>query len=268
MKKWTLLLTCLFALASANAHARFTQADTWMGIDQQPITLNKYAYGNLDPANRVDPTGNSSLVSAFAGLNGQSQLLLAVGATVSVGSIIYGTSRSQTMGNPGADSRGWGVWDIVTRNRFTAATGITGTGVVTATNTNKKQRMNDGHHTIPIYLCGGENQERSLLDQKSHAALHAGLRTIQVSMHAAESAADRMITYKGKRTGPILSLADSVIGRGIIANGIHGYYSVGGWMQRGVRPIGMIFPAEKTRYISGENTSLSSSAEENCKRKK
>lgn len=264
MKKWSLLIAFVLTLISTNTHARFTQADTWMGTDQQPITLNKYAYGNTNPVNYIDPTGNASLMATFAALNGQQQLALAVGASISVGAIMYGISRSETVGNSGANSRGWGVWDIVARNRFTAARGISGTGVVAATNT-KTQRMNDGHHTIPIYLCGGDDQEKSLLDQKSHLALHSGLRAIQVSMHGAEAAADRMIAFKGVRTGPVLSLADSEFGRGIIANGIHGYYSVGGWMQRGVRPIGMIFPTEKARYVSGENTSLGNP--EVCKRK-
>lgn len=61
------LLTWMAALAlllsSYTVHARFMQADTWQGINQQPITLNKYTYGNSDPANHTDPTGNFSLAS-------------------------------------------------------------------------------------------------------------------------------------------------------------------------------------------------------------
>jgi hypothetical protein len=37
--------------------------DTWMGRDESPITLNKYLYGDADPANNTDPTGNFSLAS-------------------------------------------------------------------------------------------------------------------------------------------------------------------------------------------------------------
>ena len=40
---------------------RFTQQDTWMGNANSPITLNKYLYGNGDPANFTDPTGNFSI---------------------------------------------------------------------------------------------------------------------------------------------------------------------------------------------------------------
>lgn len=40
---------------------RFTQMDTWEGNGSNPITLNKYIYGNANPINMVDPTGNFSI---------------------------------------------------------------------------------------------------------------------------------------------------------------------------------------------------------------
>jgi len=39
-------------------NGRFTQQDTWMGNNTDPITLHKYLYANVDPANTIDPTGN------------------------------------------------------------------------------------------------------------------------------------------------------------------------------------------------------------------
>ncbi len=49
---------------------RFTQQDTYMGNSQDPITLHKYLYANVDPANIVDPSGNISLASTGVALNG------------------------------------------------------------------------------------------------------------------------------------------------------------------------------------------------------
>jgi len=54
---------------------RFTQMDTWAGRPGEPITLNKYLYGNADPANYIDPTGNFSLGS-FGAANNISSVLM------------------------------------------------------------------------------------------------------------------------------------------------------------------------------------------------
>ncbi|ROT98918.1 tandem-95 repeat protein [Marinobacter sp. R17] len=42
---------------------RFTQMDTWVGRNSEPVSLHKYLYGNVDPVNRIDPTGKFSLGS-------------------------------------------------------------------------------------------------------------------------------------------------------------------------------------------------------------
>jgi RHS repeat-associated protein len=59
---------------------RFTQMDTWMGNNSDPVTLHKYLYGNVDPVNFVDPSGNFGLgsFSAAARVNG---ILSAVSVT-------------------------------------------------------------------------------------------------------------------------------------------------------------------------------------------
>ena len=46
---------------------RFTSMDTWAGKSQDPITLHKYTFGNADPVNNTDPTGNFSLGSLSVG---------------------------------------------------------------------------------------------------------------------------------------------------------------------------------------------------------
>lgn len=46
-----------------------------MGNNDDPITLHKYLYANVDPANMIDPTGNFSIGSIGAGLS--------IGATLS-----------------------------------------------------------------------------------------------------------------------------------------------------------------------------------------
>jgi len=45
---------------------RFTQMDTWMGNNSDPVTLHKYLYANVDPVNMVDPTGNFASLGGFS----------------------------------------------------------------------------------------------------------------------------------------------------------------------------------------------------------
>ena len=40
---------------------RFTQHDSFDGLPTQPLTLNKYLYGEADPASRIDPSGHLSM---------------------------------------------------------------------------------------------------------------------------------------------------------------------------------------------------------------
>jgi RHS repeat-associated protein len=41
---------------------RFTTMDSYEGDDGDPLSLHKYAYANSDPANKIDPTGQFSMV--------------------------------------------------------------------------------------------------------------------------------------------------------------------------------------------------------------
>lgn len=39
---------------------------TFSGFERDPITLHKYVYGNVDPINNIDPSGNFLLGSFSA----------------------------------------------------------------------------------------------------------------------------------------------------------------------------------------------------------
>jgi RHS repeat-associated protein len=64
---------------------RFTQMDTWMGNDSDPITLHKYLYGDVDPGNMVDPSGNLSLLGHAAAQNIRAQLAKTATTTILIG---------------------------------------------------------------------------------------------------------------------------------------------------------------------------------------
>jgi fibro-slime domain-containing protein/RHS repeat-associated protein len=47
------------------SNGRFISRDTFEGFSKQPITLNKYLYGNTNPINFVDPSGNITIGDAI-----------------------------------------------------------------------------------------------------------------------------------------------------------------------------------------------------------
>ncbi|MEJ2742644.1 MAG: RHS repeat-associated core domain-containing protein [Gammaproteobacteria bacterium] len=79
------------------ATGRFTQQDTWMGVDSDPITLNKYVYANADPVNWTDPTGNFSIGSAMSAIGNFARL--ATTATINVGRAVAGRVNGTSIRN-------------------------------------------------------------------------------------------------------------------------------------------------------------------------
>ncbi|MEW8539447.1 MAG: putative Ig domain-containing protein [Candidatus Thiodiazotropha endolucinida] len=51
------------------SQGRFTQQDTWMGRNHDPITLHKYLYAHADPGNLIDPSGNFSIGGMISAIN-------------------------------------------------------------------------------------------------------------------------------------------------------------------------------------------------------
>lgn len=48
---------------------RFTQQDTWMGNNHDPVTLHKYLYANADPVTYTDPSGYFSMAEHAVAMN-------------------------------------------------------------------------------------------------------------------------------------------------------------------------------------------------------
>ncbi len=72
------------------ASGRFTQQDTWMGNNYDPVSLHKYLYANVDPVSNVDPSGNFSLGSIGTAINVMGTLSTVASTTYSVFQIATG----------------------------------------------------------------------------------------------------------------------------------------------------------------------------------
>ncbi|MBT3011097.1 MAG: putative Ig domain-containing protein [Candidatus Thiodiazotropha sp. (ex Lucina pensylvanica)] len=72
------------------SQGRFTQQDTWMGNNHDPITLHKYLYANADPGNVIDPSGQFGLSSLGTTLNILGNIMMTVSTVHSVFQIATG----------------------------------------------------------------------------------------------------------------------------------------------------------------------------------
>jgi RHS repeat-associated protein len=75
---------------------RFTQMDSWDGVDGHPATKHKYTYAHNDPVNATDPTGRSTALELNAANTIGAALLVAATSTYNINA-----NRSASPGNDG-----------------------------------------------------------------------------------------------------------------------------------------------------------------------
>lgn len=260
MMKSTVLVTLVLSLASPISHARFTQADTWVGINQQPITLNKYTYANNDSGNMIDPSGHNaiSLSSFSVSSTIRNRLMLGV---VGTSSVALFTSSNQ--GVPSNTDRQWGLWDVLATNYYRAnetkaIRQDNAQAKATAIAISSAGETPHGHHTVPVMLCGRLLQRFAYLEAADHRALHTQLAPMVIAKTAAESRANKLLPTVGRhRNSNVLDMADTKAGRTAIGNTLDRFYKRSGWWNKGAPTIGTVFPSEKKLYIAKKNnTSL------------
>ena len=119
-----------------------------------------------------------------------------------------------------------------------------------------RRKETEGHHTIPVYLCGSMAQETSEIDPKQHDAIHLGLASVYVVKVFSEEYAKKVLFGKGRSEDIVLDIARTAQGRGAIANAIDSFYYYGGWDSVGTPSIRQVFTQERDPYVSGLKTSL------------
>ncbi len=225
---------------------RFTQMDSYQGNERAPASLHKYLYANADPVNNVDPTGHSA-----AGL-GQQAAAVGIAAVLAVAAKLTIDHMTRPRAN---NQRQFGVWDALAVTQFRAkaqagddADALVGTLATAAS-------KEEGHHTIPVYLCGGMVQRTAGIKLHEHVAIHSQIAAVRLVLEGAEQYATK--TLGKHRTSDVLRIAQTRPGREAIAGALYKVYDWGNWLGKG-KPmtIETAFTLERPDFESGAKTSL------------
>jgi RHS repeat-associated protein len=221
---------------------RFTAMDEFEGVSKMPSSLNRYNYASSDPVNNADPSGRFTLGGMMSGINVTSIMRYMSLPTLGIMSVVL-----DQKGN-----RRFGVWDAIVISMWRGFSLLSQTVTQTLTQTMNKESK-EKHHTIPVYLCGSMDQEKSEIDHSVHAQIHTDIAGFALALENAEGYATRVLGRN--RSEVVLRTAQTFQGRAAIASGLQYYYE-SNWIGVGAPPIVSVFHGEKHLYISGERTSL------------
>lgn len=140
---------------------RFVSMDEHPGTPRIPLTLNKYLYGNADPVNNIDPSGNFTLSSVMGGVNGMANLAMA--ALTLYDLFLNADQFGEGLGHLGAlivaSVGGAAGFESLTDSALPVmALAHGGPGKI------------EKHHTIPIYMCGEKNRRNTRLSMMKNIA--------------------------------------------------------------------------------------------------
>ena len=163
-------------------------------------------------------------------------------------------------------NRKFGLWDAIGIMQMRAVAPGIATAAIAAEAIRDIDLRQEGHHTIPIYLCGDETkQETSLILHLQHRQIHREIAAVVLAKELGESFANQALGRR--RSLYVLDLAQTEPGRQVIVNLLDQVYANGQWKDIGDPQIGVLFAMESPLYVSGVRTSLKSPAGV-CKRKR
>jgi RHS repeat-associated protein len=233
---------------------RFTQQDSWMGDNQDPVTLNKYLYANADSVNNIDPSGHMSIIQQMSALAGAGILIgTAQQAGQSLVDFSWDTDDGFEANNRVGDSLYATIAFMKVKgdiNRKANELALPASIALAGSNGSWQ-----AHHTVPIYTCGAVDQSPNMVPLRSsfHMALHANLRIyaefIDKIYGAAFDSKKSVFDYtSGANRSGLKNLAQTSVGRSYIANHLDAFYSTG-WYAGNIN-FKPRFQAEKNLFIN------------------
>ena len=150
-----------------------------------------------------------------------------MGSLATVSLATYGLHRLMAPAQSGSFGRRFTLWDgLMATHMLPVAAQVAMQRQ--ATLAIGKTKSDEGHHTIPKYLCGSPSQELSFVPYVTHKMLHGGLSAMTVLIEATGGRVDRLIPVAlGWRTKTaIRTLGEVQNGRGAIASAIGQFYQL------------------------------------------
>lgn len=237
---------------------RFTQKDSWAGNPNNPMTLNPYLFADGNPVMKADPTGHFSLYEQK-----QVDEIIAVQATQAVPRVLAGSAIDSAAalesgaalqtGTVALAPQALRLWVTLATMQILATVDFSDveSAMEDARSRYRDRSQNDGHHTIPKFLCGHESQELSTINAREHAILHAGLAAVRFGLDRGTELADNLFPVGRNRrsSSGIRALGSQEQGRILIGRLIGSFYEISGTNGWGRRQIGRIFPNEERAFI-------------------
>lgn len=246
------------------ATGRFTARDTFAGFSMYPSSLNRFGYTGNNPASDLDPSGRMSLFMA-GGLTVGAVSLAAITSLPSYrgyfnvfsnGDNFESRIGSSAFDNPVAEQYVIGSASRELRKYVASQAGV-------ATMTSASRAGTDGHHTVPVYVCGTDlEQEKYPLSSTEHSEIHRELvrYTINVdemmakgySALALSIGGRPLFSYRGDSLGFTRTLAQTPPGRAFIVEALNAFYLSHMWF---IAHPGMstVFYSESAEYMGSKS---------------
>lgn len=219
-------LTYLRARWYDPAIGRLLAVDPANGQLTDPRSLNRYAYAQNSPLIYSDPSGAFSLGEVGSALNIVGTLASRAYALYDYVSLLFPAEDAPVDGRPS-------LFEMLVATTIKAAAaagsadpatlGLAAAGAALTAGTH-------GHHTIPVYMCGGRSQEVVDIGVLEHAVLHSQLRLFAGAINVAGMTYQVLGRHRarGAPQPPLFQVARTPYGRQAIASGLSAFYQLGG----------------------------------------
>lgn len=205
---------------------RMLSIDPAMGRASDARSLNRYVYAHSDAANSRDPSGMFTTTEINIGI-GLSALTAA--------SLYWGQTQWQAAG---VNGRLGPLTAIELKNGFPIAGPVAAARARDAARAEPLPLAEDGHHTVPQYVCGHPSQWLYPIERSRHLTMHGLLRTWQFAFNDAFNIElqkhDKPFALENRDAFRLL--AKMWYGRANVSNFILSFYETFGYADIGVSP--------------------------------